>query len=242
MIQIGFKTDVGKARSVNEDAFFVMPKQNIYIIADGVGGQNAGELASRTTVKNIADYIQGNSIQKHLKEEELKNYFYNCIKSVNTNIYNLAKENELQKGMATTVVILYVHGNKAYVTNVGDSRAYLVRAHQIHQITEDHTVVNQLVKGGKISRKEAEVHPMSNVITKAIGAEKDISPDYYLIDLSKDDILLLCSDGLYSEVKEDEIIKTCLSGETMHQVCNNLIEIANEHNGNDNITVICVKI
>jgi serine/threonine protein phosphatase PrpC len=242
MVQIGFKTDAGKMRSVNEDAFFVMPKQNIYIIADGVGGQNAGELASRTTVKNIADYIQINAIQKKSNEADLKIYFNNCITSVNENIYNLSKENEQQKGMATTVVILYVHGNKAYVTNVGDSRAYLIREDQIHQITEDHTVVNQLVKGGKISKKDAKTHPMSNVITKAIGADIDISPDYYSVDLCKDDIVLLCSDGLYSEVNEEQIIKTCLSGENMHQVCNNLIDIANEHDGKDNITVICVKI
>jgi PPM family protein phosphatase len=242
MVQIGFKTDAGKSRSVNEDAFFVMPKQNIYIIADGVGGQNAGELASRTTVKNIADFIQINAIAKKINEDDLKSYFKNCITSVNENIYNLSKENEQQKGMATTVVILYVHGNKAYVTNVGDSRAYLIREDQIHQITEDHTVVNQLVKGGKISKKDAKTHPMSNVITKAIGAEIDISPDYYSVDLCKDDIVLLCSDGLYSEVNEEEIIKTCLSGQNMHQVCNNLIDIANEHDGKDNITVICVKI
>lgn len=242
MVRIGFKTDVGKTRSVNEDAFFVMPKQNIYIIADGVGGHNAGELASRTTVKNIADYIQEYPIQKNLKEEELKDYFYNCIKSVNTNIYNLAKENDQYSGMATTVVILYVHSNKAYVTNVGDSRAYLIRTNQIYQITEDHTIVNQLIKGGKLSKKDAESHPMSNVITKAIGADIDISPDYYLIDLCKDDIILLCSDGLYSEVDEKEIIKTCLSGASMHNVCNNLIDLANENNGKDNITVICVKI
>jgi protein phosphatase len=154
----------------------------------------------------------------------------------------LAKVNEKQKGMATTVVILYVNGTKASIINVGDSRAYLIRNKEIYQITEDHTIVNQLIKVGKISKKDAETHPMNNVITKAIGADKSIVPDYYSLGINKKDIILLCSDGLYSELSEKEIVEICISGESMHMVCKGLIEKANNYNGKDNITVICVRI
>ncbi|MEI8215476.1 MAG: Stp1/IreP family PP2C-type Ser/Thr phosphatase [Eubacteriales bacterium] len=242
MIQIGFKTDTGKGRSVNEDAFFVMPKQNIYIIADGVGGQNAGDIASRTSVKIIAEYISKNPISKDFRTDEIKDYFAKCINLVNNEIFSLAKEKETQKGMATTLVILYVVGNKAHFINVGDSRAYLIRNMEIHQITEDHTVVNQLIKVGKITKKDAETHPMSNVITKAVGADCSIAPDYYSIDVKRKDIILLCSDGLYGEVKESEIMEICLNSPSMHQACNRLVQRANEYEGKDNITVICVRI
>ena len=242
MAQIGFKTDKGKSRVANEDALFVMPKQNIFILADGVGGHNAGEVASRTTVKFIADYIQENQIHPNLIQADIKNYFSKCMNLANSTIFDLANEPNYKNGMATTAVVLYIHKNIANIINVGDSRAYLIRNDEIHQITEDHTIVNQLIKDGKLKKEEAEAHPLSNMITKAVGAEDGIAPDFYSFEIKKKDIIMLCSDGLYNEVSDKEILELISRGATMHQTCKSLIDKANENQGKDNITVICVKI
>ncbi len=242
MVQIGFKTDQGKMRSINEDALFVMPKQNIYIVADGVGGHNAGELASRTAVMGIADYVEQNPMIAIKSEKEIKSYFYECFKTVNSSVYKLSKEEIDYKGMATTAIVLYISGKKAYLINVGDSRAYLIRSNKISQLTEDHTIVNQLLKQGSITRQEASVHPMNNMITRALGGEERIKPDFYMLDILKNDMLLLCTDGLYSDVSEEQILEIIYASANMHEACNNLVLRANDNAGKDNITTVCVKI
>jgi len=242
MIQIGFKTDQGKTRSVNEDALFVMPKQNVYIVADGVGGHNAGELASRTAVKEIADYIEDNPIGKSADAHQIKNYFNICLNKVNASIVAYSKAGHENKGMATTTVILHLSGKKANIINVGDSRAYMIRAGQISQITEDHTVVNQLLKEGSITRQEADGHPMNNMITRALGGEEKVKPDFYQVDTQKNDVFLLCTDGLYNEVTETLMMEIIMTSTTMHEACNKLIAKANEQSGKDNITTVCVRI
>lgn len=242
MVQIGFKTDRGKMRGINEDALFVMPKQNVYIVADGVGGHNAGELASRTAVMEIADFVEHNPITKSINEDDIRNYFYDCMSKANAAVVQLSRAGQAYKGMATTAVILYISGSKAYIINVGDSRAYLIREDTILQITEDHTIVNQLLKQGSITKQEASVHPMNNMITRALGGEEKVKPDFYQVDLIKNDILLLCTDGLYSEVTEGCILKILKDSLSMHEACNKLIFRANDHEGKDNITTVCVKI
>ncbi|MEG1584287.1 MAG: protein phosphatase 2C domain-containing protein, partial [Anaerovorax sp.] len=166
-MQVGFKTDRGSKRAVNEDALFVMPKQQIYIVADGVGGHNSGELASRTAVASIAVYIDQNPIPQTATSQELKGYFLECLRVVNMKIFTMSQAEDENKGMATTVVLAYIVENVAYVVNVGDSRAYLVRQTIMEQVTEDHSYVNELVKSGKITHEEAIVHPERNKITRA---------------------------------------------------------------------------
>lgn len=241
-MQIGFKTDKGKKRAVNEDALFVMPTQHIYIVADGVGGHNSGELASRTAVSSIAAYINENPISKELDAKELKGYFLECLRIVNTKIFRMA-ECELQnKGMATTIVMVYIVEDKGYLINVGDSRAYMIRDGFIEQITEDHSYVNELVKRGEITEEEATIHPDRNKITRALGAEKYVLPDFYKLDIVKKDILLICSDGLHNEVSKDEMRQLALLTPTMSALANELVNLANKNGGNDNITLICLKI
>lgn len=242
MVQIGFKTDPGKTRSINEDALFVMPKQNVYIVADGVGGHNAGELASRTAVMEMADFIEHNAIDEVDDVDRIRTYFFDCIKKVNASVLQLSKEGSAYKGMATTAVILYILKDKAYIINVGDSRAYLIRGNIILQITEDHTIVNQLLKEGSITKQEAFAHPMNNMITRALGGEERVKPDFYQLDILKDDVLLLCTDGLYGEVSDDGILEILNASPNMHEACNRLILSANNHSGKDNITTVCVKI
>ncbi len=242
MVQLGFKTDPGKIRSVNEDALFVMPKQNVYIVADGVGGHNAGEMASRTAVSEIAEFIEKTPIDKSWDTSMLKQYFETCFSQVNADVYEASRNQAAYRGMATTAVLLYVSGKHAFIVNVGDSRAYLVRDGVIRQVTEDHTIVSQMLREGSITKQEALSHPMNNMITRALGGEAAVRPDFYDLDLKRKDIILLCTDGLYSEVQDEQIMDILSSDRSMHDACSELIKLANSNEGKDNITAVCVRI
>ena len=242
MTQIGFKTDKGRKRGRNEDSLFVMPKEGIYIVADGVGGQNSGELASTMAVKGIAEYIKSKLLQGSEDEEELQNYFLDCMRVVNGLIYEAAKQSPENAGMATTAVLVYLNNGTAYFVNIGDSRAYIYRSGQISQVTEDHTYVNELVKGGSITRAQAENHPQKNMITRALGGDDKVLPDFYRLETNKDDVIILCTDGLYGEVTAAEICSLAAETSSMSTLSARLVERANENGGHDNITVICLKI
>ncbi|MGI6748650.1 MAG: Stp1/IreP family PP2C-type Ser/Thr phosphatase [Anaerovoracaceae bacterium] len=242
MTQIGFKTDKGKKRDRNEDSLFVLPSEGVYIVADGVGGQNSGEIASMMAVKSIAEYIKERPLCGTEDEAEIQKYFLDCMNKVNKIIYDMAKQSNENAGMATTVVLLYLVGNYAYVVNVGDSRAYVCRDLKISQITEDHTFVNELLKGGSITKAQAEYHPNKNMITRALGGDKIILPDFYRFETYKNDIIILCTDGLYSELSTDEICHMASKSNAMCELSRDLVQRANQYGGNDNITVICLKI
>lgn len=242
MTQVGFKTDRGRKRDRNEDSLFVMPKEDIYIVADGVGGQNSGELASSMAVKTIAEYIKANPLHGMTEEEKLKEYFLNCMINANQIIYQTARLAVENAGMATTVVLLYLSQGNAYIVNLGDSRAYICRDGQISQITEDHTYVNELVKGGSITKEQAEFHPQKNMITRALGGDERVLPDFYRLEIVKNDIIILCTDGLYGELSAEEICGMAAASNSMSTLSRNLVQRANRNGGNDNITVICLKI
>ena len=242
MAQIGFKTDKGKKRKKNEDSLFIMPSDNIYIVADGVGGHNSGEIASQTAVKSVAEYVKSNPIEKIRDEKNLISYFSLCLKKVNSIIFDMSTKSQQNKGMATTLVLVYVAGKKAYFVNIGDSRAYIYRDDEISQITEDHTYVNELVKVGNITVDEAKEHPQKNMITRALGGEDKILPDFYQLKIEKNDIIILCTDGLYSELSNDEIKEIISKHDSMNELSKSLVDEANKKGGNDNITVICLKI
>lgn len=242
MTQIGFKTDIGKKRDRNEDSLFVLPSEGVYIVADGVGGQNSGDIASMMAVKGIAEYIKERPLCGIEDETEIRKYFLDCMNKVNTIIYDMAKKSDENSGMATTAVLLYLVNNYAYIVNVGDSRAYLCRDLTISQITEDHTFVNELLKGGSITKEQAEYHPNKNMITRALGGDKIILPDFYKLKTNKNDIIILCTDGLYSELSADEICHMASKSYSMCELSRDLVERANQYGGNDNISVICIKI
>ena len=242
MIEVGFKSDKGLKRNNNEDAFFVIPESDIYMVADGVGGNNAGEIASRTTISKIVEYIRKNTLKREYTEAEIKDYFLDCIEKVNKSIFNLAMMQPENVGMATTVTIAYIRGGKAYITNVGDSRAYIFREGALTQITEDHTYVNELIREGAITKEEALFHEKKNVITKAIGGEERASPDFFCVDARKGDIIVLCTDGLHGEIGDENITGILASGGGMAQACSDLVNKANSCGGHDNITVICLRI
>ncbi|QIB69955.1 Stp1/IreP family PP2C-type Ser/Thr phosphatase [Aminipila butyrica] len=241
MVQVGFKSDRGLKRKNNEDSCFVIPEDKIYIVADGVGGNNSGEVASRSAVSFVADYVKRNPVKQAKGRDEIKNYFVQCIQEANSLICNLSRQSSEDSGMATTLVLAYVTRRKAYVVNIGDSRAYLLRNGDLTQITEDHTYVNTLIKSGALTEEAARTHDKRHIITRALGGDETAEPDIFEVKLMKDDILLLCTDGLHGEVEDSRIQEILSSGLQMSELCNQLITRANRSGGNDNITVVCVK-
>ena len=155
-MHVGFKTDRGIIRTSNEDACFVLLHDKVYILADGVGGGNSGEIASRTAVSEIANYVVGHPISRMVDKYEIVGYMKDAFEKANTKIYDMAREYEENFGMATTAIIVYVRKGKAYIGNIGDSRVYLYRNGEYLQLTEDHTYVNTLVKAGILSKEEAD--------------------------------------------------------------------------------------
>lgn len=214
----------------------------VYILADGVGGGNSGEIASRTAVSEIANYVVNHPLGILEDKYEIVGYMKDAFEKANTKIYDMAREYEENFGMATTAIIIYVHKGKAYIGNIGDSRVYLYRNGDYLQLTEDHTYVNTLVKAGILSKEEADQDERKNVIIKALGAEPSVEPDFFQVEVMEGDILLACSDGLYDEVSDEEIIEVIREKENMNDLAAELIERANRNGGRDNITIITLKI
>ena len=241
-MQVGFKSDKGLRRSNNEDACFVLLPDKVYVVADGVGGGNAGEIASRTAVNEIANYVVDHPISQMNNKYAIVNYLQDCIDKANEKIFNMAHTYQENSGMATTLALVYVSGGKAFIANVGDSRVYLFRGGQLVQLTEDHTYVNTLVKAGILSAQEAAVDERKNVITKALGADKTVEPDFFQVEIFKDDIFIICTDGLYDEVDAGEITLVLKTIWSMSDVCTELVSRANKNGGHDNITIISMRV
>ena len=241
-MEVGFKTDKGLRRSNNEDACFVMTRDSVFIVADGVGGNNSGEIASRTCVNEIAKYVENNPLSELKGLQQVKSYFETCLRDVNFKVLEMSQRYEKNKGMATTVVMAYLSENCLYIVNVGDSRAYVLRDKELTQITEDHTYVNTLLKAGLISEAEAENHDKKNMITKAVGADYAIEADYFETPIEAGDIILICTDGLYGEVPKEELISILSREESMTEICGDLVNAANHNGGSDNITMVVLKV
>ncbi len=243
MLQIGFKTHKGQVRSHNEDACFIIPEHNVYVVADGVGGNLGGEIASRTAVYEITQFVHANLLEENATPMQVKAYFTECLSKANDIIYKKADRTDENSGMATTVVVCCIRDGYAYIAHVGDSRAYICRNGTLTQITEDHTYVNALVKAGIISTEEAAEHEKRHMITRALGAEETVLPDFKQVKLKENDIILLCTDGLFGEVQEPLITEILSSdGLAMSEMALQLVDEANKSGGTDNITVICLKI
>ena len=246
MLQIGFKCNRGVVRKNNEDACFVIPSQDVYIVADGVGGNNSGEIASSTAVESLADFVRDNNLGMCGSPDEIFGFFTEALDIANRRVFEMGREDAACRGMASTVVMSYINDGSAYLANVGDSRAYLFRNGRLKRITKDHTYVNELIDQGVITEKEAESHSQKNVITKAIGAESEVEPDFYKVGLARGDIMLLCTDGLYGEVGEDrmaDMLRLAVSKDVkMNDLCGAFVDEAILAGGRDNITVICIRI
>jgi protein phosphatase len=247
-MNVGFKTDTGKIRTLNEDALLVLPGNGLFAVADGVGGSNSGEIASRRTVNGIKDFFEENPVAQaaeldgESRDDWFRDYFLRCFRKVNCDIRDVAQAQPENKGMATTAVAAYFYDGVLYITNIGDSRAYMIRAGEICQLTEDHSYVADLVNAGTLTKSEARDHPRKNMITRAIGAVAEADPDFFSFDTEKGDRLLLCSDGLHGEVTDDDIRDIIVSESDMNSICGKLVQRANDNGGKDNITVVCLEV
>lgn len=241
-MQVGFKSDKGAVRSNNEDACFVLLPDKVYVIADGVGGGNSGEIASRTAVNEVANYVVEHPISLMTNKYAIVNYIQAAVDNANTKVFNMARNYSENTGMATTLIVTYITDGKAYIANIGDSRVYLYRSGQLVQVTEDHTYLNTLVKAGILTKEQASMDDRKNVITKALGAEKTCEPDFFNVDIQAGDVFIVCTDGLYNEVSQEEMIEMIREKGTMSDLVERLIQRANENGGNDNITAITLKV
>ena len=240
-MRIFAKTDKGIVRSINQDAYAanVLPGGSAFaVVCDGMGGASAADIASKTAIEIISQYVL-NGYNPNMSSDDIKRLLDNAIASANLDVYTLAQKDEQLKGMGTTVVAAITSETQAVICNVGDSRAYIVNE-GLTQITRDHTMVQSLVELGKLSEEEAKNHPEKNIITRALGVEENILTDSYFVDITQDDKLLLCTDGLSNYATEEKILQI-INGNVLDKVSNLLIDEANNGGGRDNITVAVIS-
>ena len=235
------KTDVGKAREMNQDYYSIPSSENdlqLYILADGMGGYNGGEIASKLAAETTKNYIQNNFGKIEHNKESILKLVKDAMEYANIVVYEESKKDENLQGMGTTLDVCFIYNNKIYIGHVGDSRIYLVKKDIARKITKDHSYVQQLVEDKKITRKEAEHHPKKNMLLKALGCTSYVEPDIRARNLEKDDVLLMCSDGLTNMVEESKIYEVVR--ENKEKAPEILINLANNAGGYDNITVITI--
>ena len=235
------KTDIGKAREINQD-YYSIPKSDqdlqLFILADGMGGYNGGEVASTLATEAAKNYIIDNFEKIEHSKEEILELVKNAVEYANNVVFEKSKTDKELEGMGTTLDICFIYNNKIYIGHVGDSRVYRVRGELIRKLTKDHSYVQQLVEDGKITREEANHHPKKNMLTKALGCTAYVEPDIRARNLEPGDILVMCSDGLTNMVEEKEIYQVIKENpETAPQT---LVNLANNAGGYDNITVITI--
>lgn len=238
----GVISDIGKNRDKNQDSYYVSSDKDfpLYLVADGMGGHRSGEVASTMAVEIIKKEILLSKDDLN-KEKKILKTIKESVEKANTKIYLKSIESEECNGMGTTITLAYIFEDKFFIGHVGDSRAYLIRGEEITQITEDHSYVNELLKLGSITVEEAENHPKKNMITRAVGSSSKISMDLIVKNYKKNDILLLCSDGLFNMLNDNEIYEVFNREEDMQKACEILVDRANENGGLDNITLVSIK-
>lgn len=237
------KSDIGKARNMNEDFFYISKDTEplkLYILADGMGGYSGGEIASKLATISVKSYIESNFNNiDYTKKEELLKLIKNAIEYANMVVYEKAKENEELTNMGTTLEVCIIYNNKAFIGHIGDSRIYRIRKDIIRKITQDHSYVQKLVKDGTITKEEAVNHPKKNMLIKALGCTPFVEPDIMVKGFLKDDIIVICSDGLTNMISEEEIYATV--NKNVDSASDELVNNANERGGYDNITVIIIN-
>ncbi|WP_348710177.1 protein-serine/threonine phosphatase PrpC [Bacillus subtilis] len=238
------KTDTGKIRQHNEDDAGIFKGKDEFIlavVADGMGGHLAGDVASKMAVKAMGEkWNEAETIPT--APSECEKWLIEQILSVNSKIYDHAQAHEECQGMGTTIVCALFTGKTVSVAHIGDSRCYLLQDDDFVQVTEDHSLVNELVRTGEISREDAEHHPRKNVLTKALGTDQSVSIDTRSFDIEPGDKLLLCSDGLTNKVESTELKDILQSDSAPQEKVNLLVDKANQNGGEDNITAVLLEL
>lgn len=236
-------TDIGRKRKSNQDSFYLSMEKKLFIVADGMGGHNGGDIASQMAVRVLPEYLQNNSAMDPVL------LLTGSIKETNRAIKHYGETHPELIGMGTTIVSFYFKGQNIYVGNVGDSRAYLINQKKIFQLTKDHSLVQEKLNYGVYTREQAALDPQKNVLVRTVGFEDDVDVDIFTYKVNKNDIFICCSDGLHGKVSDEDILyivnkiiadPATATQEHADQVVKALIEQANENGGQDNITAILV--
>ncbi len=236
------KTDVGKQRETNEDYYYISDVNDdikVFILADGMGGYNGGEIASRLATTSALSYIKSNFENTPKDKDDILNLVKSAMEYANMVVYEKSKNEQELSEMGTTLEVCLIYNNKAYIGHVGDSRTYRIRKDFIRKLTHDHSYVQKLVKDGTITEEEAENHPKKNMLMKALGCTAFVEPDVTVKGFIKDDIILMCSDGLTNMLSDEEIFEIIKTQGTLS--ADKLIEEANNKGGYDNVTAIVIR-
>jgi protein phosphatase len=237
------KSDIGKKRSENQDRVWASTLEDgaaVVVLCDGMGGENAGSFASETTVNFISERIK-RGFRPDLTRNSIRNLLITSVTAANNLVFDLAEYDNEMIGMGTTCVSVIVHNGRAYIINVGDSRVYHVFGDSIQQITKDHSYINKLIEDGEITEEESKTHPKRNCLTRAVGADAMLTPDYYELDLVDNSILMLCSDGLHA-YGDDVAIAEIIINSPVNKICDRLVSYALDNGGRDNITVAVISL
>ncbi len=236
-------SDIGKVREINQDAYFYIEDEvlPIFIVADGMGGHKAGEVASNTAISTVVSYYEENKEKIISKEMFIPEFINYSIALANEKLIYEASNDEELKGMGTTITMFIVLENELYIGHVGDSRAYLVRGGKLVQLTQDHSLVGELLRTGSITKEEAATHSKKNVILRALGSEEKLKVDVLTVDIEEDDKFILCTDGLTNMVSEERMLEVIDTEEESASICSKLVNISNEIGGIDNTTIMLIK-
>ncbi len=233
-------TDVGQSRTTNQDYVYlsidavgVLP--NLLIVADGMGGHKAGEVASENAVMSVVKSVESNN------DKDIVSTIQTAIACANENLMALSKSDIKYEGMGTTMVLATIVEDSMYVANIGDSRLYLIND-DIHQITRDHSYVEEMVSIGELDKESARTHEKKNIITRAIGVVKGTEADFFEVQLNSGDTILMCSDGLTNMVDDEQIKSIVNSSKEIEDAVHTLIDVANSNGGKDNIAVLLAKV
>jgi protein phosphatase len=238
-------TDIGRVRSQNQDAIYVSlektgPLPNLFIVADGMGGHNAGDVASKFAVESFCKLISESPAAA--SEESFLDLLITALHAANLAVYGKARSDAALGGMGTTFTACVVGNGKAEFAHVGDSRAYLITGGKISQVTTDHTYVNEMVKAGQLTLSQAREHPKRNILTRVLGVDSEMQADGYVSDVSGGGLILLCSDGLTNMLKEDELLRICGGDGAVEEKLRAMIDKANENGGGDNISAVLIDL
>lgn len=241
-------TDVGRRRTENEDGFLTDDEAGLYAVCDGMGGHQAGEIASALALEILRREVRSNaSVLRALAADASEGHrsaavqmMERAVQRACAEVFRMAQADPSKRGMGTTCAALLIAGAKAVIAHVGDSRVYLLRGNQIHQLTEDHTLVQSQLKQGVITPEQAATSPFRNVITRAVGIQESVEVDTLLTDVLPGDLFLLCSDGLHGYLEDGEELRL-FSSESAQGLPRRLVDLANERGGRDNITVVAVS-
>ncbi len=250
MIEAHGQTDVGRRRKINEDSFLVSPETSLFAVCDGMGGHNAGEVASRMAIETLSSFVEKSAIEKEITwpwgiDANLSfdaNRLKTAIKLANARVFQAADNREELTGMGTTVVATRVNGTLLTIGSAGDSRCYLVRGGELRQLTRDDSWVSAALGEGILNSDDVEHHPLRNVITKAVGARDSIELDVTEQRLEPGDVVMLCSDGLHGMLNDQQLTSVLLPVPgSLEQATARLIDAANEAGGRDNVTVVLLR-